>query len=176
MIEEWRKIPSFPNYEASSFGRIRRVDGQKWTKGEALKGHPLRGYLRVSLYKDAKAFSRFISCLVCEAFHGPRPTPKHHAAHGDGVKANNFSSNLRWATPSENEQDKFLHGTDMSGERSHRAILKGSEVEEMRTLRALNMVSKRRVRNGFYDEMAARFGVQASSIKKAALCLNWKRL
>jgi hypothetical protein len=37
--------------------------------------------------------------LVLRAFVGPRPSPTHQAAHGNGRRHDNRLENLRWATP-----------------------------------------------------------------------------
>jgi len=43
--------------------------------------------------------------LVCTAWHGPPPTPKHtRVKHKDFDPSNNTPANLEWATPGENKQ------------------------------------------------------------------------
>jgi hypothetical protein len=99
--EEWRIIPSHPDYEASSLGRIRR--GSLIHKGE-VNSH---GYHCVRLRKVRHSTHR----LVCEAFHGPCPKGKTDVAHFDGDRLNNAAGNLRWATRAENVADAKRHGT-----------------------------------------------------------------
>lgn len=53
-------------------------------------------YLRLVLQKDNKTWGTAVHLLVCEAFHGPRPSKSHHAHHIDGDKVNNKASNLEW--------------------------------------------------------------------------------
>ena len=48
--------------------------------------------------------------LISLAFIGERPSGRE-CAHWDGDPANNFLSNLRYATKSENYQDSVRHGT-----------------------------------------------------------------
>lgn len=36
-------------------------------------------------------------------------------AHNDGTRTNNHYTNLRWATPKENQADRRIHGTHLSG-------------------------------------------------------------
>jgi hypothetical protein len=71
-------------------------------------------------YRSAKlgrAAQVYVHHLVLEAFVGPRPAGRQ-AAHGDGDKANNVVTNLRWATRKENEGDKVRHGTKVFGART----------------------------------------------------------
>lgn len=49
--------------------------------------------------------------LVCEAFNGVPPTPKHQAAHNCGNSLCVNHQHLRWATPTENMADTIRHGT-----------------------------------------------------------------
>ena len=54
--------------------------------------------------------STSVHVLACEQAHGPRPEGKQ-VAHSCGVKRCINQRHLRWATQSENEADKVLHGT-----------------------------------------------------------------
>lgn len=112
MNETWKTIKTFPDYEASSDGRIRRI------LGAILKPNISGRYAMVSLYRDHKQFQVCIHRIVCITFHGEPPTEKHHAAHDDGDRLNNSSSNLLWKTPKENEADKLRHGTSPKGKPS----------------------------------------------------------
>lgn len=134
--ERWRTIPSFPLYQASDRGRIRR-NPRRWKNlgPEALKPACSNGYLWVTLKHPGGARRRvYIHRAVCEAFHWEAPTPLHEVAHGDGVKANNTPENLRWATRKENHADKRLHGTWQKGERHPRAILNEDGAAAVRLL------------------------------------------
>lgn len=69
-----------------------------------------RGYLMVGLRRRQKRRTCAVHRLVMSAFVGPRPRDKE-VAHYNGRPEDNRLSNLRYATPQENEQDKFRHGT-----------------------------------------------------------------
>lgn len=135
MSEEWRSIPSWPRYEASSFGRIRRaVPGYNTHAGRILRPCRARGgYLVVRLGGRTCGVHR----LVCEAFHGAAPTPRHQAAHDDGTRAHNVPANLRWATPKENIADRRRHGTLPIGENSYAARLTDLQVQLIRAHSAI---------------------------------------
>jgi hypothetical protein len=55
--------------------------------------------------------TRRVHRLICEAAHGPQPTPKHVAAHSCGNNGCINPRHLRWATQSENMLDREAHGT-----------------------------------------------------------------
>lgn len=114
-MRAWRPVPGFPGYEISDAGNVRDGAGRllRAVRNEG-------GYYRVLLLGDRPVYRR-VHVLVLEAFVGPRPSPRHHAAHGpDRRKSNNRLTNLRWATPEENEADKKPHGTALGGGRHWR--------------------------------------------------------
>lgn len=106
MSEVWRPIPSAQGYMASDAGRIRSP------LGRVIKAHSHLGYKRVSLLQpgDRTKHKRLVHRLVCEAFHGPAPSPGHVAAHWNDVGDDNRPSNLRWATQAENVKDMVRNG------------------------------------------------------------------
>ena len=117
--EEWRVIAEFPVYAVSSLGRVMRsVAGATTGKVGMLKQNTIHGYKYVGLSRDGVVYSRRVNRLVCIAFHGDPPSPKHHAAHDDNDRANNRKENVRWATGSENMLDKSRHGTAPVGDRN----------------------------------------------------------
>lgn len=118
--EEWRIIPEFPDYEASNIGRVRRAVPCKCVPAGRLMSCYLgvNGYMRVGLTRNGKQEVVPVHRLVLMAFVGPPPSEAHQCAHFDGVRTNNVLSNLRWATPFENERDKDRHGTRPSGDTS----------------------------------------------------------
>jgi hypothetical protein len=103
----WQPIPSCPGYEASDYGRIWSIQSKRMLVG----GVDRYGYHNVNLTIGGKMVRRKVHRLVCEAWHGPAPSPQHHAAHLDGSRDNNRQENLVWATQGENERHKLIHGT-----------------------------------------------------------------
>lgn len=140
-IEEWRAIPTFPNYEVSSVGRVRRsVTRWQFKAGDVLQ-LPMLGPVNhkrkvARLYRDGRVWGVPVSRLIAMAWHGPPPTSTHEAAHNDGQPENNTPGNIRWATPAENGADKVRHGRSLVGERNTRAVLKDSDVRIIRRHRA----------------------------------------
>lgn len=119
MSEQWLSIFGFSDYAVSNLGRIRRiVPDSRGRTMRILKPCTAGRYAQVTLYKNRIPFIVCVHRAVCVAFRGLPPSTKHHAAHSDGNRSNNKSSNLRWKTPSENEADKVLHGTSRLGKPS----------------------------------------------------------
>ena len=80
---------------------------------------------------------QLVSRIVCERVHGSAPSPKHEAAHscGKGHLGCVNGRHIRWATPSENNADKLIHGTHNRGERQSNVKLKESQVREIWKMR-----------------------------------------
>ncbi len=51
------------------------------------------------MYVKCNRKSYRIQIIVCETFHGPKPSSKHSVDHEDGNPRNNCAENLRWYTP-----------------------------------------------------------------------------
>lgn len=177
MEEIWKPIPGYEGYyEASSEGRIRSVDRVVTTnrpkKGggyvvEHRKGmvrstrlNPA-GYPVINLSKDGVRKTGVVHQLVCSAFHGERPTPKHVVAHNDGVPTNCRSMNLRWATQTENLADRHIHGTAPVGEKQYSAKLTWGKVREIRAS------------NDNINILAERYGVYPGHIRKILRNEKW---
>lgn len=127
MIEEWRQIPSFPAYEASSEGQIRSAHRVRKLQLDE------DGYYVVSLYVGGKVVTARVNRLVCEAFHGPAKYPSiMDAAHKNGYRTSNRPSNLKWKTKKENAADQIEHGTRVHGERHPRALFAQCDVNVIR--------------------------------------------
>jgi hypothetical protein len=134
-VETWRDVPNYVGlYEVSSKGRVRSIERRVEAECGGIrkvfkfKGRILRQslntakYMSVSLSANGEKRCQQVHRMVCEAFNGPPPPGRYHAAHGDGRKTNNVSSNLRWATPLENTRDNELHGKISRGAKHSRAL------------------------------------------------------
>lgn len=175
--EEWRPVVGHEGrYEVSSLGRIRSLDrvvmvrrGARMVparyRGRMLNPHiDNTGYPTVSL---TQVKPTHVHVHVCEAFHGPRP-PGYQVAHGDGVRANGRADNLRWATPSENNADKRLHGTvqDQRGEKGPGAKLSDAQVIWIHQSRG--KIQQR--------EMARHLGIDPSTVSNICTGKRWAHL
>jgi len=168
--EEWRTIPGYPGYQASSLGRMRSVD--RWiTKSNGHRGFwfgsmqrpTLRGrYYRVSVGGET---SVAVHTLVCTAFHGERPSKGQHTAHWNGDCLDNRPENLRWATPGENKADQIRHGRHAKGETNGCSKLTEADVVAIRKKRVTTTLSLR--------EIGAMFGIGQSQTKRIVDGASW---
>ena len=111
MIEEWKPIKDFPDYEVSNLGNIRSKDryrryrhGQRLVKGTLLKAHVNKqrdNHVQVSLSNKSKHRVFWVHRLVAEAFIA-NPDNKPFVNHIDCNPLNNEVSNLEWVTAKEN--------------------------------------------------------------------------
>lgn len=182
MIEEWRPIAGYEGlYEVSNFGRVRSLDrlcksskrSDQWMKGTILKPkiNPYRqNRCTVALGKEGKVSYPYISRLVLMAFIGPAPFGQD-AAHWDGNPMNNKLDNLRWATVSENMQDKNRHGTAPKGSLNAMAKLTEEHVAYIR---------ENYRRNSYHGsnaaELACRFGISRCVILQIVRLEAWKHV
>lgn len=138
--EEWKDIPNYEGlYQASSFGRIRTVDGKKtysirhgertW-KGRILKNKtkiPSKSGYKVTLWKDKTPKDILVARLVCSAFYVMPENKLTETAeritvnHKNGCRFDNRASNLEWMTLAENIRHAFETGL-MTNQKSVRLI------------------------------------------------------
>ena len=104
--------------------------------------------------------------VVCEADHGPPPSPEHEAAHlcGKGHEGCCNPKHLVWKTPAENQADRQAHGTHWRGERHGNAKLTESQVFEIRSSTKTQRV------------LAREFGVSYQSISDIKRRKRWSWL
>lgn len=172
--EEWRPIAKWPEYEVSSHGRVRRIApsirfnpkaGRKMIMrkgGNIITGgtHLWSGYRRVALAARGMRRDENICVLVCQTFHGEKPSQIHQVAHWDGNKLNDRADNLRWATRSENSQDAIRHGHTQRGLKNVNGILGEKEVHQIRAALADGMTLKA-IGTKFGVSVAAIFNIKA---------------
>ena len=109
-MEVYKKIKSYPNYEISSFGKVKNS-----TTSENMK---LRkrddGYIDVGLTKNGAQKNELLHRLVAKAFCKKQPG-EIEVDHIDQNRSNNKSNNLRWVTCSDNQRNKGLSKNNASG-------------------------------------------------------------
>lgn len=185
MTEEWRRVRGNPAYAVSNHGRVKRVfpDG-KGRPGTIIRQQIMsHGYPVVRIVPLVGETKRkLVHRLVCEAFHGTPPTPKHESAHGDGNRLNARADNLRWATRKENMADCLLHGTLATGprhgrttkpERTPRGRQHGHAKLTERQVRAIRAAD---VELGSGRKLAQEYGVSPALICSIRARRVWKHL
>jgi hypothetical protein len=112
--------------------------------------------------------SQLVTRIICERTNGAPPTPKHEAAHSCGKGALGCISprHLRWATRTENEGDKVIHGTVIRGMKSYRSKLTDTDILEIRKL--VNFLSQ--------TEIGKMFNVGRGTISKIILRKRWTHI
>ena len=97
MLEEWKIIKEFDNYEVSNLGKIRNKN--KKILKQFINN---KGYLQLTLYKNMKKYTVKVHRLVAKAFIS-NPNNLLQINHKDGNKQNNCVDNLEWCTNSYNQ-------------------------------------------------------------------------
>jgi hypothetical protein len=150
-VEVWKAIPDFPGYQVSDHGRVRsfwKVGQRKWylvnSPQRIMRPAPTScGYLRLSLFREGKDFSRHLHFLVLLSFIGPRPNKDYQCCHNDGNRKNNFLINLRYDTRKNNEDDKLIHNTLTIGEHNGCSKLTENQIIEIRKIKQeINLSNK----------------------------------
>lgn len=95
------------------------------------------GKLKVGLRNEG------VHKLACEAWHGPKPSPIHQAAHGPcHNRACWNGAHLSWRTPEEQQQDTIRDGTKLLGNAKPNAKFTDEQVREIRKLYASGLQRK----------------------------------
>jgi hypothetical protein len=123
-----------------------------------------RGYARIRHAGREGLVSR----LICEREYGPPPTASHEAAHscGRGKLGCVAKRHLRWATRTENEADKLMHGTHNRGERQGGAKLTRDGVIAIRALAS----------RAQQKDIAAKFGISEAQVSRIVNGETWRWL
>lgn len=147
MNEEWRDIPGFDGYQASTLGRLKSLARQGWSprgrgysfwkRERILTAKPDKkcGYLSHTLRSISQPDKELFLAhrLVALAFL-LNPQNKPFINHKNGIKTDNRPDNLEWCTRSENgihAVEIGLH-TALRGESNGHSRLTSPQVLEIR--------------------------------------------
>lgn len=166
--KEWRPVPGFEAvYVISELGEVKRIaPGAGRAKvGALLKTAKNRkGYHYLNLCSAGRQRTKYLHVLVCEVFHGERPSPDHQAAHRDDDKDNNSKGNLYWATPLQNHADRRRNGGILTGSQIGRAKLTEADIPRIFAMREEGMLNR---------EIGDEFGVAPHTISRILTGKRW---
>jgi hypothetical protein len=165
-VEEWRAIPGYDGYEASSEARIRN----------AITGHVIAqhdngwGYMQSGVRRTgAKRIVRTaVHRLVALAFV-PNPLGLRTVNHDDLDKKNNRPENLTWMSQKQNQEHASaakLYCPAHNPKRRHKY-----SPETVLALRNMYATGKYT-----FVDLAQCFGMSVCQARKIALGLQWKHL
>lgn len=167
MVEEetWKTAYEWPEYECSSFGRIRRVTQAFGTEpGRILKAPVAKnGYRVVRLSREGSAKSIALHRLIVETFVGKIPNGMC-VCHTDGDKLNNCVENLRIDTYSGNSKDQILHGSTNRGDKCPNSKITPEIVRKIRERISAGERQK---------DVASDYGISPTSIYHIINGSNW---
>ena len=163
-MEEWKRIPGFDGYEASTLGRIRSL---KYKTPRILKrGHNLRGYPQHHVSVGGVDSTVTVHRLVALAFFGPR-LGDMQTNHKDGDKENARPSNLEYITGEANHRHAVDTDLKAFGERQHSAKLRQEDI----------VVIKRSLQDGVPGQRLARlYEVVKQTIYNIRDGKTWRRV
>lgn len=162
MIEEWRPCLGGGTYEASSLGRIRRIEATRTTPaGHVMSPHTDKtsGYRLIGLRLNGVRKTRLLHRVIADAFLGPCPAGLV-VNHIDCDVSNNAPRNLEYVSQAEN-----LAHTKRLGRARHSSKL---SAEDVRAIRG-------RLERGESQADAARaYSVHKTNISCIARRVTWK--
>jgi len=165
---QWKQIPGYPGYEASTEGQIRSID-RKDTAGRNRKGKVLKpatkadGYLMVGLRKDGQTIGCNVSRLVAQAFL-PNPKNKPEVRHINNVRADNEVVNLQWVTKAEN--------TAYTMQSNPQSIAKTVRVSDIETRQQANIIAVEGMKHDLmhttmkFQDIGAKYGKHGSEVSR----------
>lgn len=183
---EWREVPGWPGYRASSDGRVET----QWIRDTNRGGRrgclptcrqnewrpaPIQknfyGYFVVRIPRTASPTGKetkvAVHIFVCLAFHG-LPEPGQEVRHfPDNNRTNNRPENLSWATHAENLADRKFHGTLRHGIRCNFARFTEREIRSMRRMREKGFTT---------TAIANKFKTDQGTVSKIVRRIRWAHL
>ncbi len=169
--KEWRPVPGFEGvYLVSEAGEVKRIiaGAGRAKVGAMLKTAKNRkGYHYLNLCKAGRQQTKYLHVLVCEVFHGERPSLDHQAAHRDDDKDRNSKDNVYWATPLQNHADRRRNGRILTGSRIGRSKLKEQDIPKIIEMRRSGMTCV---------AIAEKYGVAPHTISRITTGVRWQHM
>lgn len=161
-MEIWKTILDYYNYEISSYGRIRNINGYIRKIQTDKKGYSVISIRNDLGIRKTLKIHRLVAIMFLD---NPKNLPQVN--HKDGNKKNNKVDNLEWCDNSYNQKHAFLNNLQINkGSKNPRSKLSEENVIEIR-------------KNGKYDtylNISKKYKVSKSTIYSILNNKNWKNL
>lgn len=159
MSEDFKICPTYPNYEVSKHGIVRRISsGKIMTQRKHGRSH----YFAVRTCHNSIPKNTFVHKMVADAWiYNDDTINKTQVNHIDGDKQHNFYENLEWCTPSQNQQHavqtklkgsgEVLYNSSMTAEIAHhvcRLLCQGYRPKDIADIYDLSVDVVRKIRDG----------------------------
>lgn len=168
--EVWKSVPNYPNYEVSSFGRIKSLKRKGFPRDKILKkSFDKDGYHHVRLYRNKKGKMFTVHKLVTLAFIGKRNSGEQ-VNHLDGNKTNNHVTNLEYCTGIENMRHAYSMGLipSQKGITGGYVKLTREKVLKIRETYANGGISQ--------EKLGEKYGVSRGAIFAIIHRITWKHI
>ena len=169
MIEEWKQVPNYENYEVSNLGSIRRWNIDRTKNKEIIPSSWSNApYFMWTVSKNGKYTKLYLHRVVATLFvHNDKPLENTHVCFLDGNIANVDASNLYWSNQKERMGRRQKEGKYLGGQRRN-AKLTELDVKTIRWARHHNTMTAK--------ELATYFGVHSWTIYACVKRYTWKHV
>ena len=158
IIEFWKQVPDYPNYECSNTGKVRSIGRfmkwggkNKWMPKKELKPcSGTTGYFYINLYKKGR--NRLAVHYVVLLTYKRDRIGKEVINHKDGIKTNNNLNNLEYCTQAYNMQHASKNGL-LSNKRVKRKKKIKDYIREEINIKTVNISPNEIKRYAYLDLM-----------------------
>ena len=179
-MKEWKKIPNYNRYEASTDGEIKTFNWKNKGIERIMKpAFDKQGYLRTMLKNDVNGKFNTIKVhrIIAKTFKDNKEN-KETINHINGIKHDNRVVNLEWATRSENLLHAYRLGlASVKGELNPATTLTNKQVLEIRGKYTYGRNGGRPKKGEVSKTMLAKeYNVKTHVIKLIVTKKTWKHL